>query len=384
MANPTSSVAHDVVRRLIKHLDNGSSTDQAPATMTVPASVYTDPAQWERDRQVLRRTPTVVALSSELREPGSFKTADLGGRSIIVVRGADGVARVLINRCSHRGTQLVQGRGRKRRFTCPFHGWSFEPTGQLGNITSDENFCDLDRDGYGLTALPTREELGLIWAVGSPDVPLDEVDLLTGMEEDVRQLDLGRWHFQYAEPLPAAVNWRMLLEGVFETYHLPYLHAKTAAKIFYSNVMTFDAFGRHFRMAWPRRTIDEVRGVPEVEWIDPVRHVNLLYYVFPNTVLLYNAGMWQALPGATPGESTMLFNFFTIGDDPAMTEAQRQRFQFAIDVTREEDNPAAEASYRNFAVQPDGPVVFGRNELCLHHLHRKLDEVTPRTPVRKA
>jgi phenylpropionate dioxygenase-like ring-hydroxylating dioxygenase large terminal subunit len=376
MADSTSSVAHEVVRRLIKHLDNDSGTDQAPGTLTAPASIYADPARWERDRKLLRTTPTVVALSTELREPGSFKTADLGGLPVIVVRGADGAARVLINRCSHRGTELVQGRGQKRRFTCPFHGWSFEPTGQLGNVTSDENFCDLDRSKFGLTSLPVREELGLIWAAGLPDVPLAEADLLTGMEEDVRQLDLDRWHFQYAEALPAGVNWRMLLEGVSETYHLPYLHAKTAARIFYSNVMTFDAFGRHFRMAWPRRTIDEVRGVPEPAWVDPIRHVNLLYYIFPNTIVLYNAGMWQALPGTSPSESTMLFNFFTIGDDPAMTQAQQQRFQFAIDVTREEDNPAAEASMRNFAAQPDRPVVFGRNEICLQHLYRHLDEPT--------
>jgi phenylpropionate dioxygenase-like ring-hydroxylating dioxygenase large terminal subunit len=123
MADSTSSVAHEVVRRLIKHLDNGSGTDQALSTMTAPASIYADPARWERDRKLLRATPTVVALSAELREPGSFKTADLGGLPVIVVRGADGAARVLINRCSHRGTELVQGRGQKRRFTCPFHGW---------------------------------------------------------------------------------------------------------------------------------------------------------------------------------------------------------------------------------------------------------------------
>ena len=377
MASPPSSVAHEVVRRLIKHLDNDSGTDQATGTMTVPASTYSDPARWEQDRNLLRVTPTVVALSTELPEPGSFKATDLGGLPVIVVRGADGDLRVLVNRCSHRGAQLVEGRGRKRRFTCPFHGWSFEPTGRLGNVTSEENFCDLDRDQFGLATLPVREEHGLIWAAGSPEVDLAGADLLAGMEEDVRQLDLGRWHFQYAEPLPAAMNWRMHLEGVFETYHLPYLHAKTAAKIFYSDVMVFDAFGPHFRMAWPRRTIDELRGVPEPEWTDPVRHVNLLYYVFPNTVLLYNAGMWQARPGTAPGDSTMLFNFFTIGDDPSMSEAQRQRFQFALDITREEDNPAAEGSCRNFAAGPERPIVFGRNEICLQHLYRQLDHAPP-------
>jgi nitrite reductase/ring-hydroxylating ferredoxin subunit len=369
-----SSVAHEVVRRLIKHLDNGGTTDQAAAPVTVPASTYTDRERWERDRtRVLRRVPTVVGLSSEIREPGQYKATELGDLPVIVVRTADGAARVLLNRCSHRGTELVRGRGHGRRFTCPFHGWSFEHTGRLSNVTSEENFCGLDRDALALTALPVREELGLIWSVGDPGVDLANADLLCGMEEDVRQLDLYRWHFQYDEAMPAAMNWRMLLEAGAETYHLPYLHAKSAARIFYSNTMTFDAFGPHYRMAWPRRTIDELRGVPEPEWVDPVRHVNLLYYVFPNTVLLYNAGMWQAFPGDGPGESTMLFNFFTVGDDDTMTEAQRQRFQFAIDVTREEDNPAAEASYRNFVADPDHTVVLGRNEICLHHLHEHLD-----------
>jgi hypothetical protein len=209
MASPAASVAHEVVRRLIKHLDNDSGTDQAPGTMTVPASTYTDPARWEQDRKLLRVTPTVVALSAELRDPGSYKTSDLGGLPVIVTRGADGTA-------------------------------------------------------------------------------------------------------------------------------------------------------------------------------DPIRHVNLLYYVFPNTVPAVQRRHVAGTARDLAGDSAMLFNFFTIGDDPSMSAAQQQRFQFALDVTREEDNPAAEGSYRNFAGQPDRPIVFGRNEVCLQHLYRYLDEATRATALTPA
>lgn len=368
------SAAHDVAQRLLKHLDNGSSTDRASDPMTLDVSTYTDPNAWERDRDaVLRRYPTVVALSTELGDPGSFKTTDLGGLPVVVVRGRDGLAHAFVNRCSHRGTELVRGRGTARRFTCPFHGWSFEHSGRLVNITASDNFCDPARADYDLTTLPVREERGMIWVAGTRGVDIEQIDLLTGLDEDIRQLDLDRWHYQYSEPLPTAMNWRMLLEAGFETYHLPYLHAKTASRVFYSNVITFDRFGKHFRMAFPRRTIDELRETPEADWDDPVRHLNLIYYLFPNTILLHNAGMWQAFPGTSPGEGIMHFNFFTIGDDPTMTEDQAKRFQFAIDVTREEDNPAAEAAYRNFLADPRHSIVLGRNEVCLQHLNQQLD-----------
>jgi hypothetical protein len=57
-----------------------------------------------------------------------------------------------------------------------------------------------------------------------------------------------------------------------------------------------------------------------------------LYYIFPNTTILNNAGVWQSFPGLTPGEATLLFNFSTIGDNDSMSEAQHQRFQFALSV----------------------------------------------------
>jgi hypothetical protein len=85
------------------------------------------------------------------------------------------------------------------------------------------------------------------------------------MDEDIRELDLSRWHFQYDEPMPAKLNWRMLLEAGFETYRVPFLHAKSAAKIFYSNIITFDSFGPRFRISFPRRSIDELRDIPEPE-----------------------------------------------------------------------------------------------------------------------
>lgn len=370
---PQTSVAAEVVRRHLDHLVAGT-TDQAAGPMAVQARRYVDRSVWERERSaIFRRTPSVVALSSELREAGDYKTVDLGGLSAIVVRGRDGRVRAFVNQCTHRGTALVEGRGQGRRFVCPFHGWGFDHDGNLQNNTSEEHFCGIDRESLALIRLPVREELGLVWTVGDPAVDLASVDLLAGMEDDVCQLRLDRWHYQYSATLPGALHWRMFLEGIFETYHLPYLHARTAAPLFHCNVITYDAFGPNFRLSWPRRTIDGLHGTPPEEWVDPVQHVNLMYYLFPNTVLLNNAGMWRFTPGHDVGAARMEFNFFTIGDDASMSEAQRQRFEFALTVTREEDNPAAEAAFRNYLARPDSTVVFGANEVCIQHMHRALD-----------
>ena len=303
-------------------------------------------------------------------EPGDYKTLDVSGLSVLVVRGQDGAVTARVNECRHRGAIVVEGRGNARRFVCPYHAWSYDTSGALVAIPSEASFCGLDKSSNGLVELPVREEHGLIWVIADPAGRFPDGDLVHGLGEDLRQMNFDRWHYQYTHPMAGRLNWKIALEGFFETYHLPFLHRTTAAGLFYDNVITFDAFGPHFRYAWPRRTIDELRGVPQDEWVDPIRHINLLYFLFPNTVLLYNAGMWQVYPGDEPGTSTTLFNFFTIGDDPTMTDAQKMRFEFAHHVTSTEDLPAGESMQRNFEAVPEGEINLGTNEVCIHHLHR--------------
>ncbi|WP_241388369.1 aromatic ring-hydroxylating oxygenase subunit alpha [Pseudomonas aeruginosa] len=73
-----------------------------------------------------------AAHLSELREPGDFITRDVGGRNLIIQRRADGEPAVYLNACAHRGAKVCAERqGNSQRFTCPYHGWTYDSHGSL-------------------------------------------------------------------------------------------------------------------------------------------------------------------------------------------------------------------------------------------------------------
>ena len=100
----------------------------------VHASIYTDPAIFSLEQERLFRGPWLyVAHESEVREPGDYKTTFAGTQPVVVARGADdGVVRVLLNRCRHRGATVCNAEfGNANYFRCPYHGWTYRNTGEL-------------------------------------------------------------------------------------------------------------------------------------------------------------------------------------------------------------------------------------------------------------
>ncbi len=98
--------------------------------------VYTDDGVFRAEMErIYGRTWLFVAHESQIPAPGDFVTAHMGDRPVIVARHADGLVHVFANRCTHRGMRLCAARrGSKRRFVCPYHGWTFGTDGSLEAI----------------------------------------------------------------------------------------------------------------------------------------------------------------------------------------------------------------------------------------------------------
>jgi PAH dioxygenase large subunit len=87
----------------------------------------------------------------------------------------------LINSCPHRGTQVCRAdAGNSKRFTCAYHGWSFNHDGSL-IATSFEHLMpeNMDKQAWGMRRLPRVERYkGLIF--GSLNVHVEPLSVFLG------------------------------------------------------------------------------------------------------------------------------------------------------------------------------------------------------------
>ena len=103
----------------------------------VHRDVYTDPELFALEQEHLfRNTWIYLGHDSQVPKPGDFYTADIAGRPLLMLRGGDGVLRVLYNRCAHKGAKIVNAvtgnTGTVLR--CPYHGWTYRADGGVRTI----------------------------------------------------------------------------------------------------------------------------------------------------------------------------------------------------------------------------------------------------------
>lgn len=72
------------------------------------------------------------------------------GLSVIVTRNKNDEIKAFHNVCRHRDAPLVMGRGQTKRFTCPYHSWSYNLNGELVAVPEEFNFACLERSDRGL------------------------------------------------------------------------------------------------------------------------------------------------------------------------------------------------------------------------------------------
>lgn len=373
----------ELVRRILDQFEAGSPDAEATAHYE-PAAAYTDPARFDAEvEQLFRRAPVMIGLSGELKAAGDYKTMELGGVPILVIRGKDGVVRGFRNACAHRGAQVLtepKGCG-IRRISCPYHGWTYDHEGKLVGVPFKNAFPDLDQAKSSLTPIQVFERIGMIFVVIDADVAVN-IDAFLG-EELLAQFDsLNTKKFIAAEPntITLQTNWKLSVDTFGENYHFPYVHTDTLLPIVKGNTMTTDYYGPHLREVFGLKNIDEI-AEDRTRWGDAVFGVHMypIYIIFPNVVVAAADGAMQLFvtyPGRTPGECDVVH---MKGFDPDLPEDQRAGLEFFFDynwnnVVQVQDFPIAEKIYRSLIVGSRPTMTFGTIEGPLHHLHKHYDK----------
>lgn len=100
-------------------------------------------------------------LKSDDVAPGRARRVKILGKHYTVYRGEDGKARVVQDRCPHRGTSLAYGWVEGNGIRCRYHGWQFDGDGQ-GQDFPAETATYASR--ICLETYPARDYLGMIFA----------------------------------------------------------------------------------------------------------------------------------------------------------------------------------------------------------------------------
>jgi phenylpropionate dioxygenase-like ring-hydroxylating dioxygenase large terminal subunit len=204
----------------------------------VSKRVYTDPAIFELEMErIFGRAWLYVGHESQIPTPGDYITTELGKQPVIMVRHHDNSVRVLLNRCAHRGAKVVNERsGNATTLSCLYHGWSYDTDGSLVGVPVPEGCAPgFDRATHGLARAPRVETYrGFVFAslaqgpisfedhIGAMKINID--DLVDRAPEGRLALDAGMHRYVYRG------NWKLQLENVLDSYHVPFSHASTVDK----------------------------------------------------------------------------------------------------------------------------------------------------------
>jgi phenylpropionate dioxygenase-like ring-hydroxylating dioxygenase large terminal subunit len=136
---------------------------------------------------------------------------------IVVWRGADGRPVAAPDRCPHREAPLSAGLVADGCLRCPYHGWTFDGSGQCVRVPSNGDGVPVPPKAH-LRPMHCVERYGLVWvcpgepAAGIPDIPQEDDPAFRRINIEVQE-------------------WRTsalrMVDNFLDISHFPYVHAGT-------------------------------------------------------------------------------------------------------------------------------------------------------------
>ena len=371
----------DLLKRLLHYVET-KTTSLAESPWRNEVAVYTDPARFCRERQILfRGHPILMGFASDWASPGSFRTDDYAGVPILIARGRDGKLRAFLNVCRHRGAKVAQGCGQARVFSCPYHAWTYDLSGNVIAIPEESCFPGVRAERHALAQLPVCEKHGLVWVIPTPaadgSMELDIDPWLAGLGPELASYGFESWVFYDKRVIPETMNWKILVDTFHEGYHVGFLHRKSLQSILYGNVTDFEAFGRNHRLTFPRKKLDRLKSEPEQSW-DLVWNTTLIYSLFPNTILMVQGDhveLARIFPSEGRVDRAIMELALYVPRAPASEEERThwdKNMQLVLDVVTGEDFPAGRSIQSGLTSGAQTHTVFGCNEPGMVHYHRSM------------
>ena len=205
---------------------------------TLPARVYSDPASFRAQRElVFARTWHYAGHDDLVRVAGQVHPFTLlpGAldEPLVLTRDAGDRLHCLSNVCTHRGTLIVEGPGHEQVLRCRYHGRRFALDGHFQSMPEFEGAIGFPSAADDLpgAALGTWERFLLVAL--DPAMTFDA--LLAGMPARLAHLPFRELTYDSAGARDYLVNanWALYVDNYLEGFHIPYVHSGLAATLDY-------------------------------------------------------------------------------------------------------------------------------------------------------
>ena len=163
--------------------------------------------------ELQRRYWQVIATTGELHDNPVLPIRILG-ENLTLFRDQQGKLGLIAQRCAHRLVDLRCGIPRETGLQCPYHGWTYDATGQCIDQPAEEPESTF-KERVKILSYPVEQLGGLIWAyLGPQPTPLLPHWFPLVLEPAYRQVG--------TTSLPC--NWLQCQENSMDSVHVEYLH----------------------------------------------------------------------------------------------------------------------------------------------------------------
>ena len=359
------------IDRIFTHIDNGT-TDLGDTIWKEPVENYYSLERFNAEIALLRKLPIAYCPSAALPQNGSYIARNASKTPLLVVRGEDGEVRAFINACRHRGMQVANGSGcKKKAFVCPYHAWTYSLEGKLKRIPGEEGFPDLNKDDHGLVEVSAIEKGGIVYVQQDGQIDINSLEKCLDYFTDDQEM------FQQGEVTDKA-NWKLLTETLLEGYHIKSLHRDTFYPYGLDNINLVETFGPNSRVIFPFKRIEKLRDLqPNERKIKGT--VTAVYHLFPNASvsLLSKHSNLTIMEPIAPNQvklvTYLMTNPETKGSTATLEDARRDAL-FVNESGQDEDREAARAIQETVTAPANTHLTFGYFEKAIVNFHSHLSK----------
>ena len=207
-------------------------SDDATISNGLPAKFYTDPDIFAHEREkIFFRNWLFAGHVTDIPQVGEYFTTKIFNQSIIVIRNNADKINAFYNVCRHRGHELLNGKGKVARISCPYHAWTYALDGELVGVRNANSVKNFSVDQYPLSQVQVEILAGLIFINLDTHAP-SLADTAPGLDEEIRMLAprCDTLLHAHRDEHIMKCNWKIAAENWSECYHCTIVHPPLATE----------------------------------------------------------------------------------------------------------------------------------------------------------